>query len=496
MDTLLLVARLVLAATFLLAGVTKLIDLAGSKKAMRDFGLPISIADVAGIALPVAELVVAVLLLPVATAWSGALGALVLLAAFLAGIGYNLAQGRTPDCHCFGQVHSEPIGPATIARNGVLAVLAAMVLIGGWNDPGPSVVGWWRDLATAGRVGTVAAVVAFVALAVEAWFMLQLLQQNGRLLLRLEALESGVANGEAPNPASPAAGLPVGSAAPEFSLPDLDGETVSLTALRAAGKPVMVLFTDPGCGPCTALMPEVAQWRRDHAGAFTMALVSRGSRDANLARAEAHGLGRMLLQEQREVAARYRMEGTPAAVLVRPNGTIGSSPAFGADAIRALVTMTTTQPALAHQNGGVPSRPAGLAIGTPAPELSLPDLTGTTRTLSDHAGSPVLVLFWNPGCGFCNRMLDDLKAWEATAGPEAPKVLVVSRGTVEANEALGLRSTVVLDQDFATGRAFGSGGTPSAVLIDADGKVAAGVAVGAAAVFALANQGAPAAPAS
>jgi hypothetical protein len=83
-------------------------------------------------------------------------------------------------------------------------------------------------------------------------------------------------------------------------------------------------------------------------------------------------------------------------------------------------------------------------------------------------------------------MLPDLKAWEANRSPGAPQLLVVSVGTVEANQALGLAAPVVLDHDFHAGRAFGASGTPSAVLIDAEGYVAAPVAVGAAAVLALA----------
>ena len=36
--------------------------------------------------------------------------ALALLLAFVGGIVVNLARGTTPDCHCFGQLHSEPAG--------------------------------------------------------------------------------------------------------------------------------------------------------------------------------------------------------------------------------------------------------------------------------------------------------------------------------------------------------------------------------------------------
>jgi hypothetical protein len=83
-------------------------------------------------------------------------------------------------------------------------------------------------------------------------------------------------------------------------------------------------------------------------------------------------------------------------------------------------------------------------------------------------------------------MLPDLKAWEANPSPGAPQLLIVSAGTVEANQVLGLRAPVVLDQDFSAGRAFGATGTPSAVLVDTQGYVAAPVAVGATAVLALA----------
>jgi hypothetical protein len=48
-----------------------------------------------------------------------------------------------------------------------------------------------------------------------------------------------------------------------------------------------------------------------------------------------------------------------------------------------------------------------------------------------------------------------------------------------------LRSPIVLDPGFSAGSAFGATGTPSAVLVDAAGTIASGVAVGAPNVFAL-----------
>jgi hypothetical protein len=43
----------------------------------------------------------------------------------------------------------------------------------------------------------------------------------------------------------------------------------------------------------------------------------------------------------------------------------------------------------------------------------------------------------------------------------------------------------ILEQSFATGRAYGASGTPSGLLIDKEGKVASQVALGAPAVLAL-----------
>ncbi len=76
------------------------------------------------------ELLVAVALLPVATAVWGSIAALALLGAFLAAIAVNLARGRHPDCHCFRQIDSGPVGGRTIVRDAVLAVVAAFAVWG------------------------------------------------------------------------------------------------------------------------------------------------------------------------------------------------------------------------------------------------------------------------------------------------------------------------------------------------------------------------------
>jgi peroxiredoxin/uncharacterized membrane protein YphA (DoxX/SURF4 family) len=514
MDAALLVARLVLAAVFALAGVTKLLDIPGSRKAVIDFGLPAGLASPLALLLPLAELGVAVALIPASSAWWGALGALGLLLMFVVGISINLARGRKPDCHCFGQLHSAPAGWKTLARNGVLAAVAGFVLWAGYEGgAGPGALSWLGALSAAQLLALVGGLVMLTLLAGQWWFLVHLLRQNGRLLVRLEAVEDSIgAGGSVVAPSQngsavhqEAEGLPVGTEAPQFSLSGIYGETLTLDALRSSGKKVMLLFTDPGCGPCNALLPEVGRWQEEHANRLTLSLVSRGQVEENKAKAQEHALENVVLQKDWEVSESYEVRGTPSAVLISPEGKISSPVAGGAEGIRGLLSYAVGEraqlPMQPHQHqaegqpcpncgkvhAAAPTMPAARQIGEPAPEVKLPDLEGTTVELEDFRGEETLVLFWNPGCGFCQQMLPDIKQWEENRPETAPRLLFVSAGTEEANRNMELSSQVVLDQHFAAGREFGASGTPSAVLVDAEGRIASEVAVGAPAVLGLAG---------
>src|SRR5215204_5246263 len=191
MPAFLLGARLVLAGVFAGAGFAKLADRTGSRQAMVDFGLPAALANPLTILLPLAELAVALALIPASTALWGAVGALALLLIFIAGISLNLAGGRKPECHCFGQLHSAPAGWKTLARNGVLMAVAGFVLWKGYEGGvGPSALSWLGALSTAQLLGLLGGVLVLALLAGQWVFLIHLLQQNGRLLVRLEALEA------------------------------------------------------------------------------------------------------------------------------------------------------------------------------------------------------------------------------------------------------------------------------------------------------------------
>jgi peroxiredoxin len=337
----LLIARFALAIVFFVAGVAKLFDRSGSRAAMAGFGLPKSLAAQLGVALPIVELLVAIALVPAASARWGAFGALVLLGVFVAGIANVMLRGREAECHCFGQLHSSRVGWSTLGRNLVLALVAAFVVAGERGGSSPSYIEWIGTLSRAQMLALFAGAIALALFAAGGWFMSHLLRQHGRLLLRLDTLEQALAaHGIITDPSQKgsADGLAPGVTAPSFALPNLDGATTTLGDLLAPGLPLMLVFSHPGCTPCVAFLPELGSLQRAHRADVSIALISEGSADENRGAAKEHGVEHILLQPGRDVAETYEAYGTPSAVLVSKDGIIASPVAQGAAAIRVLLS--------------------------------------------------------------------------------------------------------------------------------------------------------------
>jgi peroxiredoxin len=489
-DLVLIMLQFALAGALAAAAVGKALDLAGSRKAVHDFGVPKRWADLLGTALPGVELVLALLLLPGSTARWAALGAGLLFLAFIAGIGVNLYKGRQPDCHCFGQFHSAPAGWPAMVRNAAFALMAAVIVWRG--SPGP--VDWFSGLTEVGQIAVVIGTVLLALGAAQVWLLLQIWRQNSALLARA---------GEAQAPILPILGDDAVAdtsievrPAPAFELPTIDGGRLSLDELRASGKSVLLLFVDPGCGPCRQLVPDIHEWNRRFAEEFTVALISRGTPEENRDKFGDVTLG---LQENREVYDAYAIHGTPSGVLIHPDGLIRDPSAPGQGNIRELVVRMMRT--LEGRDYGMPAKakdhdaafdpkallrlPEGPDVGTQGTRLPLPDLDGGYVGLDDLRGARTVLLFWGPDCTFCQRMLPELKEWEADPGSADVNVLIVSSGTVEENRELGLRARIVIDNAFTTGGDYGVTGTPSAILLDAEGRVASSLVAGADAVLDL-----------
>src|SRR5687768_8810446 len=159
--------RLILSLVFGVAGITKLTDQKGTREAVMNFGAPKAAAPSISVVLPILELAIAIGLLFSATAWLSALAAVLVLGIFVVAISINLAQGKTHECHCFGQIYSRPLGWSTLIRNVLFALAAGVVL---WNGPAfqPNLVSTlssaFADLSTWQLVILIVAVIAAAGL--------------------------------------------------------------------------------------------------------------------------------------------------------------------------------------------------------------------------------------------------------------------------------------------------------------------------------------------
>jgi peroxiredoxin len=131
-------------------------------------------------------------------------------------------------------------------------------------------------------------------------------------------------------------GLPAGAEAPNFLLPDLDGNKHALIEYK--GKRVLLVFSDVECGPCEAMSPDLVKLAESKGNKLQVLMISRGNEEANRRKAEAFGYPfPVLLQKSWEISKLYGMFATPIAYLIDENGVIEKDVAVGGEAILGLV---------------------------------------------------------------------------------------------------------------------------------------------------------------
>jgi peroxiredoxin len=141
----------------------------------------------------------------------------------------------------------------------------------------------------------------------------------------------------------PRGGLPAGTRAPAFTLPDLSGQLVSLDQYR--GRSVLLVFTDPNCGPCDQLAPKLADLHRKHAGnGLSILMVGRGDAQENQKKARAFGLEfPVVMQDRWKLSKEYGIFATPVAFLIGKDGVIEQNVAEGGDKILALAAKASSE---------------------------------------------------------------------------------------------------------------------------------------------------------
>jgi len=135
--------------------------------------------------------------------------------------------------------------------------------------------------------------------------------------------------------------------------------------------------------------------------------------------------------------------------------------------------------------GAPDEMPQGLALGDEAPSFVLPDLEGHERSLEDYRGEPFVIAFFSTTCGYCKEMSPRL----GDLSKKGHRFVLVTRGDVDENRKLAeednWRCDVVIEPEYDVMMAYQAMGTPAGYLVDAEGRIASGLAMGADSVLAL-----------
>lgn len=290
--------RLLLAAVLLTSAVAKAWDWSGTRQALSEFGVPPQHARRASHLLLGAEAAIALLLLWDPFTRLGAVLASVLFMLFSLGVVNVLRQGRRPDCHCFGQLHSAPVGPLVVVRN--LALVAASLGVARFpvqplNGTPP------EALATVLGACCVSLAASHLAL----WQSVQRKQ----------------------NPS-----LRPGQLIPHVDLLSQDGSQLPIHTVISKTKSTLLVFSSPSCSLCGPLLPEVLQWRTTLSDQLTVVLLDVESGSSDHAWIEgSYRIDKTVLQT-------LKVSGTPGAILLSSEGRVVlAKSAAGAEEIVATV---------------------------------------------------------------------------------------------------------------------------------------------------------------
>ena len=140
---------------------------------------------------------------------------------------------------------------------------------------------------------------------------------------------------------------------------------------------------------------------------------------------------------------------------------------------RLLLRLETIENQLAPRAAAKPREAGGLPIGMAAPDFELPDLSGVRHKLSEFREKNVLLIFFNPQCGYCTKIAPELAALRVDGGGERPVPVVVSTGDVRENRKLieryGIRCLFLLQEEMEIASKFHAQGTPMGYRIDSAG---------------------------
>lgn len=117
----------------------------------------------------------------------------------------------------------------------------------------------------------------------------------------------------------------VGQTAPDFTLTDLDGKTVSLQSLR--GNVVLLNFWATWCGPCVVEMPHLEKLHREfkNKGVIILGIDDEGMEVAQDFLKQKGYTFNTLIDAEKQVSRLYRISAIPQSFFITKDGTIAAS---------------------------------------------------------------------------------------------------------------------------------------------------------------------------
>jgi peroxiredoxin len=128
-----------------------------------------------------------------------------------------------------------------------------------------------------------------------------------------------------------------------------------------------------------------------------------------------------------------------------------------------------------EESGLSPVQQGKVAIGRPAPDFSLPDLSGNRLALSAYRGRVVLVNIWATWCPPCVKEMPSMEALYQRFQRDDFEILAVSidvlgrKAVAPFMEKNELTFPALLDPDAAIAKSYGTTGVPESFIIDRGG---------------------------
>ena len=148
----------------------------------------------------------------------------------------------------------------------------------------------------------------------------------------------------------------------------------------------------------------------------------------------------------------------------------------GAEAGDGIGTSQADDQAAGEGDAGIEPQPGKpLKSGNKAPDFTAELIDGSTVTLSDFKGKPVIINFWATWCGPCVKEMPAFERLKENYGDEIG-ILAVNCGedadTIkDFADANGYTFPIALDEEYQVSMLYPTNSIPYTVVIDGNGKV-------------------------